>query len=242
MRRRLLAPAALAIALSLFALSTASAAASGNYLGGAAGYDISWPQCGGPYPGLPAGQFGIVGINGGRPYTMNPCFESEYRWAGSSGLQPTLYINLDYGETADGPRSCAADDHGCLAYNYGFGAARFAFDAAWDETGGAASSVPVWWLDVEIMNVWSDNSDQNAMVVLGAIDYLKLQERTPGVYSTPYQWGTIVGGFAPDGVVGWVAGGYDETDLGKCGQALWGGGATVMFQYLTGDFDQNIPC
>jgi hypothetical protein len=239
MARRLLALLFATAALVVFA--SPPAAAGGTYVEGGAGYDISWPQCGGPYPGLESGVFGIVGINAGRPYTFNPCFANEFEWAGSGGLQPTLYVNLHYGESADGPRFCDGEDHGCLAYNYGFGAARYAFDVAWDATGGAAQVVPIWWLDVETMNVWSGDTGLNAAVIQGAIDYLKDQARAPGVYSTAYQWSQIAGGYAPDGVVGWVAGGSDAGDYGRCGP-LWPNGSTIMFQYLIGDFDQDVPC
>lgn len=240
MARRLLS--VLGITAALLAAAAPANTASASYVNGSAGYDISWPQCGGPYPSLAAGQFGVVGVNGGHPYSLNPCFVDEYSWAGSSGLQPTLYINTAYGETGAGPRRCAGDDHACLAYNYGFGAARYAFDAAWDATGGEAQSVPVWWLDVELGNSWNDDTALNAAVIQGALDYLQLQARTAGVYSTPYQWNLIAGSFAPAGVYGWVAGGQDENDFGKCGESLWDNGGTWMFQYLTGDFDQNVPC
>lgn len=239
MARKLVALAFATASLLLFA--SPNAAAAGTYVEGGAGYDISWPQCGGPYPGLDPGVFGIVGVNGGRPYSFNPCFADEFNWAAGSGLQPTVYINLQYGESGAGPMSCDADDHGCLAYNYGFGAARYAFDVAWDSTGGTAQSVPIWWLDVETMNVWNDDTGLNAQVIQGAIDYLKDQARAPGVYSTPSQWATIAGGFALDGVVGWVAGGMDGGDYSRC-IPLWSNGYTIMFQYLIGDYDQDVPC
>jgi hypothetical protein len=238
MVRKLLAAAGIFASLLLLRSTTAMA---GTYLEGAAGYDISWPQCGGPYPGLPRGQFGIVGVNNGRPYTFNSCFPDELAWAGSSGIQPTVYVNLAYGETDAGPRRCEEQDHGCLAYNWGFGAARYAFDLAWESTGGEAQTIPIWWLDVETENTWSDDQGLNAQVIQGAIDYLEFQAKTPGVYSTGHQWNLIAGGFAPN-VLNWVAGAYDEDDFDKCGQPLWPGGRIVMFQYLTGDYDQNVPC
>jgi putative cell wall-binding protein len=81
------------------------------------GNDISWPQCGGTYP---TGQaFGIVGINDGRPGTLNPCLgpsssstndsQSELYWAvsTSSGTsvppKASVYVNTsDPGDVATG--------------------------------------------------------------------------------------------------------------------------------------------
>ena len=238
MARKLLA---LMFTTATLLLAASPRVAAGTYVAGGAGYDISWPQCGGPYPGLDAGVFGIVGVNAGRPYTFNPCFADEFSWARNGGLQPTIYINLQYGESGAGPLSCEDEDHGCLAYNYGFGAARYAFDMAWDTTGGEAQLVPIWWLDVETMNTWNGDTGLNAQVIQGAVDYLKDQARAPGVYSTAFQWAEIAGGFAPEGVMGWVAGGSDAGDYGRCGP-LWPNGYTIMFQYLIGDFDQDVPC
>ena len=65
------------------------------------------------FPAPPA--FGIIGVNGGRPYTKNPCLTAEYRWALASGVVE-FYMN-----TAN-PGVAAGD-----AYNYGFNAARDAF-------------------------------------------------------------------------------------------------------------------
>src|SRR4051794_41879977 len=59
-----------------------AAVAVGRY-----GNDISWPQCGGAFP-TKAG-FGIVGVNGGRPFTQNPCLAAEWRGgAGEKGAPP----------------------------------------------------------------------------------------------------------------------------------------------------------
>ena len=35
------------------------------------GYDISYPQCNGTFPG--GGAFGVVGVNGGKVFGANPC-------------------------------------------------------------------------------------------------------------------------------------------------------------------------
>src|SRR4051794_40259937 len=46
---------------------------------GADGWDVSYPQCGGSLPSAPA--FGIVGVNGGKPYSSNTCFSTQWAWA-----------------------------------------------------------------------------------------------------------------------------------------------------------------
>src|ERR1700716_3615906 len=56
------------------------------------GYDVSYPQC----PGLvvaPDGAFGIVGVNGGKAFTYNPCLSREYK---AAPRPPSLYINTGY--------------------------------------------------------------------------------------------------------------------------------------------------
>ena len=78
---------ALVPAAGVDASSNASSASSQT--GAAPGYDISWPQCGGPYPADPA--FGIVGVNKGIVYSANPCLASELIWAG--GTSAGLYAN-----------------------------------------------------------------------------------------------------------------------------------------------------
>lgn len=61
------------------------------------GNDISWPQCG---KTLPKGQaYGIVGVNGGKATTTNPCLADQLKWAnGSTNTNPKqpkiqLYVN-----------------------------------------------------------------------------------------------------------------------------------------------------
>lgn len=62
----------------------------------ATGNDISYPQCGKPYPKGQA--FGIVGVNGGLANNTNKCFADELAWAQQSSgatTQPkaSLYVN-----------------------------------------------------------------------------------------------------------------------------------------------------
>src|SRR5688572_14423644 len=62
---------------------------------GLVGYDISWPQCDGPYPGGYA-SIGVIGVNGGKPFTENRCLESQWNWLGQHSARDAVYINLDY--------------------------------------------------------------------------------------------------------------------------------------------------
>ena len=80
-----------AIKLAAPVVGTASGPDSNPYIPHSRGYDISWPQCGGTYPAKPY-DFGIVGVNDGLSYTTNPCFDSEWAWAGAGG---SVYLNVN---------------------------------------------------------------------------------------------------------------------------------------------------
>jgi hypothetical protein len=219
------------------------------------GYDISFPQCAsGTYPANAA--FGIVGVNGGKPFTPNPCLASEYQWALAAPRPPQFYVN-----TADpGPASpqwnpatsepkpgCdgTADNLDC-AYNYGVHAAQDAFTSADTTTGGAAAN-HTWWLDVETANSWSSTSKPaNAAAVHGFVDYLVAQPGVSvGIYSTGYQWGVITG--TPSGfetLPNWVPGAGTEAQAASyCTPARsFTGGPVVMTQFPLNGFDGDYLC
>ena len=233
---------ALVAALVLVAIHPQPALASGALPTGYTGSDISWPQCGTPYP---AGySFGIVGVTGGRPFSANPCFATEYAWAQSTTL-PQLYMNLDYGQRLDGPLQCGSADTGCQAYNYGYDAAEQAYQVAGQQTSGATVTRGAWWLDVEVENYWSDDVDQNSYVIQGALDYLqRVAGRQVGVYSTAYQWRVLAGNFAPPNTANWVAGASGLDDNAQCSASLWPGGEVAAIQFLNYDLnlDQDMGC
>ncbi|HWS46554.1 MAG TPA: hypothetical protein VN636_11890, partial [Acidimicrobiia bacterium] len=212
------------------------------YQPGTTGYDISWPQCGGPYP-PPPHAITIVGVNGGRTYTKNPCLASEALWAGGS---LTLYVNVDGlpNDTTsgiNGPRgTCAVADLSCRSYNYGRNAA--AFDVAYTRDLGIDSAM--WWLDVEIGKPWrTDNLAYNVQVIQGVLDGLRAYAFIVGVYSTKYQWGVITGAGYDPGTPIWVPGAHNNAEaVSYCAASFaFGGGTTWLTQWTT-TYDHDYAC
>jgi hypothetical protein len=208
------------------------------------GYDISWPQCGVAYPAEPVA-FGIVGVTGGKPYTVNRCLASQWQWADRAGYPGEVYINLDYWRRTSythffGPAGlCSPLDAYCQGYNYGWNAAREA--VAYGQAQGV--DAVRWWLDVETMNHWSHDTAANARIIEGAIDYLEGEALEVGIYSTPYQWGVIAGGYAP-GLPVWTAGARNVFDAAaRCGNPRYafGGGEIELVQWVE-TYDMNYAC
>lgn len=236
--------AALAAATLLASATPATPAfAAGRIPSNTIGTDISWPQCGTAYP--TGYQWAVIGVNGGAPFSTNPCLASEFHWSQTETSLTQLYINLDFGQIGNWPLRCDGADQGCQAYNYGYDAAKWSWDWAHAATGGVSDVISTWWLDVETENVWSDDTNLNSYVIQGAIDYLsRVQGRPVGIYSTAYQWGEIAGTFAPPGIGNWVAGASSVSDNDHCHWGLWPGGQVWAIQYLNWDLnlDQDGGC
>lgn len=264
--------------LSLWALpSSAAAAGPGNTTDDAradrtersgstgTGYDISYPQCGGPFPRDPA--FGIVGVNGGIVFSPNPCLgagngPSELAWA---GIGAQLYVNTGnpgpelsshwpLGQTM--PRACRVDDPDSIecAYDYGWNAAEDSYRTAVEayvSLGWAArdaTRTPMsnrWWLDVETTNSWREHKERNIAALQGAVAYLKSVDAGEiGFYSTGYQWGQITGGTqAFSEHAAWVAGATTLRGAkANCAGAGFTGGRIEMTQYFAKGFDADYRC
>jgi hypothetical protein len=172
--QRLLAP--------VLVLGLAVAAAGGGPAAAAAGsagvppktFDISYPQCGQPFPS--GATHGIVGVNDGVIYSPNPCLgpgdgPSELWWADHTG-HPEFYANTGDpgpaesthwpapGATIDGHR-CSGGNTTACSWVYGYRAAVDSFrDAVAAERRlgatrpGAAAAGHPWWFDVEVVNSW----------------------------------------------------------------------------------------
>ncbi len=221
------------------------------------GYDISYPQCGAPYPSKPA--FGIVGVNGGRVFSLNPCLASQITWGGGAAAE--LYANTanpgpglssfwPKGQTS--PRFCDAanPDTADCAYDYGWNAAKHSFEtavAAYAELGQAASPAATpWWLDVETSNSWRSDTALNVAAIQGEVDYLVSVGVTKlGIYSTTAQWGTITGGSTAFAVLpSWGAGAPNEKAAKQHCVSTPGftGGRLAMVQFIVSGFDADIRC
>src|SRR5947208_6184618 len=79
---------ALVIALVVASLGIPQTSFAMGSFAALSGFDVSFPECHGGYPGHVSGQ-GIVGANGGRAFTPNPCLADEIRWASQNGLAPS---------------------------------------------------------------------------------------------------------------------------------------------------------
>jgi hypothetical protein len=229
------------------------AAAAGTYQLGLTGHDISYPQCSSP-GSWPSGDFGIVGVTGGRAFTVNSCLASEYAWA-QTGVKaaPSLYLNLNapVGSTASegqsGPAGvCAKSNKACYAYNYGYNAAAYAF--------GRGASATMWWLDIETGNSWSQQQALNDDTIEGAVDYIEQQSATAGIYSTKSMWTTIAGsafqpgtipipGGAQKGtlaVANWIPGGTSSSCTGIT--PLYSTGQVWLAQFSASPYDADYSC
>lgn len=215
------------------------------------GRDISWPQCPSSLPS--GGAFGIVGINDGLPWSANPCQQTEWRWAASRRLSPSLYLNTaNPGPSSShwnlgGPRPCAdpssLSDAGC-AYDYGWDAAAQGYATASTQLSASAASSHGWWLDVETGNSWNGTTAANAADVQGYLDYLAGQHvPSLGVYSTAAQWAQITGGASlAASVLDWVAGASNRKHAPSLCTASFTGGPVRLVQFPSSGFDADYVC
>ncbi len=223
------------------------------------GFDISYPQCGGAYPSNPA--FAIVGVNGGRVFSVNPCLASQITWGGGAATElyantgnpgPALSSFWPVGQTT--PRYCDPNntDTADCAFDYGYNAARHSYEtalAAYRQLGIAASpSAATWWLDVETSNSWREDVSLNVAALAGEVEYLRDVAGVTrlGFYSTTYQWGEITGGTKVfSAYPSWGAGARSERvarNLCESTTTSFTGAALVMVQYPYQGFDATVRC
>jgi len=229
------------------------------------GYDISYPQCGRPFPANPA--FGIVGVNRGIVFSANPCLgtgagASQLAWAGphaelyanTGNPGPELSSRWPTGQQT--PRVCSAQnpDSANCAYDYGWNAAADSYATAvlayislgWAAQGSTRTPVANrWWLDVETANSWRGNTALNIAALQGAVAYLEsVGAASVGFYSAPAMWRTITGdtsAFADHPT--WVAGASTlKGARARCSGDGFTRGGVVLAQYFRNGFDADYRC
>ncbi|MHB8508370.1 MAG: hypothetical protein ACYDGR_06940 [Candidatus Dormibacteria bacterium] len=210
---------------------------------GTAGRDLSYPQCGAP---VPRTAFSIIGVNHGRPFTVNPCMADEFRAVETT--QMGLYLN-----TAFDPSYSGNLQPGCLGgptdplpnlTAWQVGCSEAAFSHRYAATQLRAHTPQTWWLDVEVGNSWSDDNGTNRWTVLGAVDYLQHMGYRVGLYSAAHQWQTLMGGsWSPlrNDLRDWVAGATADSPMALCNYSF-SGNHVDMVQFDPGDFDIDYVC
>jgi hypothetical protein len=245
----LASPLAVAVAITLHATGLA---AFDPYSSGALGYDFSYPQCGAP---APQASFGIVGVNGGYPFTYyNNCLAAEYSAAGKTG-NAALYINTGYDPSytaIDGrhtTQDCANTSQTVSGTQpqqaaWAVGCSEAQRDTAY-ASGQSATSPTAWWLDVETANSWSSSDlSLNRYAIQGIVATLRKATTVPvGVYSTSYQWGVITGGYQAPVDANWVASGQTTSKRAKryCSPTGFTGAKVWLVQYVS-TYDRDYVC
>lgn len=197
------------------------------------GYDVSYPQC--PGHAAPAGAtFSIIGANRGKAFSVNPCLRTL--WLTARGVR-AVYFNSGYDPdnsgsvTSDCAQRAQYQPGGAqrqLAYAIGCSEAAFAVNTL---AGAGASRTAMIWLDVEQSNSWDlADLDLNRTSLQAEIDQLAAYGHMVGLYSTSYQWRSILGDWSPAGVVAdWVAG---QTPDAICGTTGFSGHPVWITQEL----------
>ncbi len=216
------------------------------YASGNVGVDVSWPQCG-TADMTPSGyDFGVVGINAGLTYSVNPCLQTEAD--NFAGKQLKLYVNTAWNSESshinpDSPIECAEGDENCLAYNYGYNAGVAAANAAIDV--GISMNTEVFE-DVEPDATWSTDTEQNQQSLLGEHDALIDNGATNvGIYSYTTAWNDITGGWQN----GWDSWGFTSWTTASdamsfCTGHRFTGGPSKMMQFTPdgSNLDHDVAC
>lgn len=260
--------AALALSVLVLAANVGVATASDPLAPTATGFDISFPQCASPLPVSPG--FGIVGVNNGSPLTINNCLARELSWAkGATNTVAGFYANTgNGGSTAVGwpkgqqsPDACGDANSVPCSYDYGWNAARTAFENAVNAESVDGSASPStdamtapWWLDVETGNAWetieygrraATEGYDLAMLEGMVASFTNIGVKSLGIYSTPNMWSEITGGsgatFASIPV--WIPGFATLTAAeAACSTTSFTGGRVGMIQYPSQGYDGDYLC
>jgi len=258
--------ALIAAALALPVAAAAKGKPGGSGGGGGkspTGFDVSYPQCGGPLPTNVL--FGVVGVNDGIVYSPNPCLSAELGraeqyestaivYANTGDPGPALSSHWPSGQNS--PQVCDptnADSSEC-SYDYGWNAAADSYldlvraYVALGKAPAAATQTPQaneWWLDVETANSWEQNTANNVAELQGEIGYFQSQGVTSiGFYASASDWQTITGLTSSfSAFPSWRPGAGSQTNAQSyCGSVGITGGPTKYSQYAANGYDADIRC
>jgi hypothetical protein len=241
------------------------------------GNDISYPQCNNSFPGGQGfGIVGINGglATTTNPCLSTELLWAEGSLSTPNQAKVQLYVNTGNpgglntpswpknntdpaGNTAPNPYgTCDGSNSSACAWQYGWNRAvddvqnKFIPAATAAAVDATPSDFP-WWLDVETTNSWDSGSNdalmRNRVDLEAMVSYFQSRGITVGIYSTNFQWGTIVGDIPADsnlnGLHNWRPG---ATDLAgaqtNCSLSpLTSGGSVTLTQFTT-DFDNDYSC
>lgn len=197
------------------------------------GYDVSYPQCGYYLSDAFVG-FTIIGLNYGRPFTQNPCFATQWKWANThDGV--AVYVNMS------DPGSGTASERG----------AKIVEDLIQRLPNNAVRRGTPVWLDVEKENSWT-SSERSVEVIQTVVTGLTKAGYPVGIYAAPTHWLEIAFNARVEIPV-WVAlGYYSSTAKGvadaklACTELAFGDRKPSIVQFVSSDGssrrDRNIMC
>lgn len=188
--------------------------------------DISWPQCGRKITSTQ----GIIGVNGGKPRTKNPCLIKQAKRMDAYAL----YVNAAYTSKRYMPKGafCSRNVPACWAYNRGASDGRY--NIAYANKIGKKLYTGQWWIDVEkdssganTGNAWSDDTSLNVEYLKGMVAVLSYGNKTVGFYSNPHSWTAVTGNWQ-NNHPSWLPLGtepptFQEVAFNNCGNGFTGG-------------------
>lgn len=197
------------------------------------GYDISYPQCKRANPTGAVG-FAIIGLNHGKPFTDNPCFKSQWKWARKLN-GAAVYINLadpNKGEPAKYGAKIANDAIERLKHNK------------------VEKGTPIW-LDIETHNTWT--TPERSTIVINEVAAKLVKAGYPvGIYGPPVHWFEITLNAVIEVPVWLALGPYDTVEAGvvaakqACSEVTFGEAKPKIVQFITKAdgvaLDHNLMC
>ena len=242
------------------------------------GNDISYPQCNNTLPsGQGFGIVGVNGgiASTTNPCLSTELLWAEQSIGTQDQGKVQLYVNTGNpaglgtatwpqnntdpaGNTAPNPYgTCNGSVSQACAWQYGWNRAvddvtnRFVPSAQ----AAAVDTNPsdyMWWLDVETVNSWESGSSSalqdNRLDLEAMVSYFHSRGISVGIYSTNYQWGTIVGSVPAssdlNGLKSWLPGASDLSSAqSNCSESsLTNNGSVTLTQFTTNNFDYDYSC